>query len=281
MPTRWAAYVEVGDEVAGPFWASEPVATPLTATPALVELPEGADARGFLDAQGLGWMHDLAAAEAAGMVIRIPLSASRSRPSRGYDRLVVIGAALGTGHDAALQDLFDAHRYTRGLELLPPGTPTNVTADSPDGVGTLDVGALFDAEFARAETAPKPPARGDRTLPPPPGPPPATAADLFSAAPAAAVTLAFGLPDDNAVQLAAAAADPEPELARAANAALWPATFGSWFTDPMSMDDAPLISTADIETLRAWFVDFVARGGPTAHPPGGTPSLRPAAGDRH
>ena len=39
---------------------------------------EGADARGFLDAQGLSWMHDLAAAEER----RAWSSASRSPRSR-------------------------------------------------------------------------------------------------------------------------------------------------------------------------------------------------------
>ena len=80
------------------------------------------------------------------MVIRIPLAALPPA-RRGYDRLIVVGVAAGNDHGERCAILLDAHRYTRGLELLPPGTPTNVTEDAPDGAGALDVGALFDAEF--------------------------------------------------------------------------------------------------------------------------------------
>ena len=38
---------------------------------------------GFLDAQGLGWLHDLQAAEDAGMVVRIPIASLPTQPPDG------------------------------------------------------------------------------------------------------------------------------------------------------------------------------------------------------
>ena len=118
-----------------------------------------------------------------------------------------------------MRALLEAHRYTRGLELLPPGTATNVTDQAPDGAGRLDVGALFDAEFDRP--APPPRRRQDsatRRRPP-------TSAGR-SARPAAAAARARH-PPARPPSSRPAAADPEPELARAANQALWPATWGA------------------------------------------------------
>ena len=179
-----------------------------------------------------------------------------------------------------MRDLLDAHRYTRGLDLLPPGTATNVTEAALDGAGALDVGALFDAEFSREdlEKIPPPP-RGGREAPAggreaPPGPvPPGTPAPpkgptttvrgpLLTVPPADAVALALGIAGETAADLAAAAADPEPALARAANQALWPATWGSWLTDPMSIDGAPMIDHDLIGELREWFVGNVRADGP-------------------
>jgi hypothetical protein len=341
MPARWAAFVDMDatETTSGPFWAAHPVPSPLSVTPALVGLPEGADARDFLDAQGLSWTHDLVAAEEAGMVIRIPLAQLPPRPSQGYDRLTVVGVAIGDDHAAAVGSLLDAHRYTRGLDLLPPGTPTNVT-DATAGVAPLDIDALFDAELRRVDGPPERTPPGDKrpttgsarpegpTRPggpehpiepsgphdprdqagpkrptdpadprgpggpedstdprdprdpvdpedpkepvdptPPKGPgtrPLHTAADLYTASPADAVALAFGLTGEAATDRSLHADDPHPQLARSANAALWPATWGHWFTDPMAMvdDGAPLVATGHIETLRRWFVDFVRSEGP-------------------
>jgi hypothetical protein len=259
LPTRWAAFVEVGDETAGPFWAAHSVASPLPTTPALVGLPQGADARDLLDAQGLTWTHDLGAAETAGMVIRIPLAALPARPARGYHRLTVVGVAPGSDHGEAVRSLLDAPRYTPGRELLPPGTPTNVTEDTPAGAGGLDVGALFDAEFGRSAELPR---GGPDTSDVPPAP--AEAAELLTASPADAVAMAFGLAGETAAHLALAGDDPAPALARAANSALWPATWGKWFSDPMSTvrDGSPLLEREHLDVLRRWFVDFVRAEGP-------------------
>ena len=258
LPIQWAAFVDVDSTTAGPFWAASKVDPELAVTPALVDLPTGADASHFLEAQGLGWTYDLVAAEAAGMVVRIPIAELPDRPTTGYDRIVVVGVAAGSDHDEEVAALLEAHRYTRGLDLLPPGTATNVTDEAPEAAGRLDLDGLFDSEFDRPVQQPDrgPPAR----LPRKPAKPP----DLLSAAPAEAVAMAFGLAGDTALHRAAGAEDPEPELARAANQALWPATWDTWFSDQMSWvsDGSPLLGLDDISFLRSWFVDYVRAEGP-------------------
>ena len=62
-----------------------------------------------------------------GMALRIPLGAAAAA---GLDRLLVLGVrATADGAEGArrLSALLDAHHYTDGLSLTPPGTPTNNT----------------------------------------------------------------------------------------------------------------------------------------------------------
>ena len=258
LPARWAAFVDVDDATAGPFWASNDVDPDLAVSPALVDLPSGADAQSFLEAQGLGWTHDLTLAEDAGMLVRIPLASLPDRPSAGYDRLVVIGVASGKDQGGAVAALLDAQRYTRGLDLIPPGTATNVTDQAPEAAGALDVQALFESEFDRSDPDPS-------LLPPGKGPfPPGKPVGLMRSSPAGAVALALGLPAGTAVDRALGADDPEPELSRAANQALWPATWDAWVSDPMRWadDGSPLLSAGDVDFLRTWFTDHVRAEGP-------------------
>ncbi len=258
LPLRWAAFVEVETTVAGPFWAPTDVDADLAFSPALVDLPAAADARGFLEAQGLGWTYDLGLAEAAGMVIRISIASLPDRPGAGYDRLVVLGVAGGKEHGGAVGALLDAHRYTRGLDLLAPGTATNVTDEAPEAAGRLDVQALFESEFDRAVQPP---------IPPTPKTPPAQKVKpvgMMRSAPARALALALGIDGETALDRAQGAEGPEHELSRAANQVLWPATWGTWFSDQMSWvhDGAPLLEPADLTVLRAWFTDVVRAEGP-------------------
>jgi hypothetical protein len=254
LPARWAAFVDVDETTAGPFWAANDVDPELAVTPALVDIPAGADAQAFLEAQGLGWAHDLDAAETAGMVIRIPISALPDRPSAGYDRLLVVGVAAGKEHGGEVGALLDAHRYTRGLDLIPPGTATNVTDQAPEAAGELDVQALFESEFPASEP------RGKDSLTRGPGKP----VGLMRSTPAGAVALALGLPAGTAVDRALGADDPEPELSRAANQALWPATWEAWLSEQMCWadDHTPLLGADTIAFLRGWFTDFVRAEGP-------------------
>ncbi|WP_456788841.1 hypothetical protein [Cellulomonas sp. P5_C5] len=250
LPARWAAFVDVGDEVHGPFWAEHAVRADLAAAPALVDLPPDADARDFLTAQGLDWMIDLTAAEDAGMVVRIPVSSVGPPGDAGYDRLLVVGTAVGTEHDETFRALLEAHRSTRGLEVIPPGTPTNTTEQATGDAVLPTADELFAAELERDR------ARSPAAL--------ADPADLYVAGPADAVAVALGLDGHTAVHRSGHADHPQPRLARAANVALWPATWGRWFSDPMRWadDGTPLLSPDALTRSRTWFVDYVRAEGP-------------------
>ena len=72
------------------------------------------------------WLVDFDRAVDNGMALRIPLGAA----APGLDRLLVLGVrATADGAEGArrLSALLDAHHYTDGLSLTPPGTPTNNT----------------------------------------------------------------------------------------------------------------------------------------------------------
>ena len=73
------------------------------------------------------WLVDFDRAVDCGMALRIPLGAAAGA---GLDRLLVLGVrATADGAEGArrLSALLDAHHYTDGLSLTPPGTPTNNT----------------------------------------------------------------------------------------------------------------------------------------------------------
>jgi hypothetical protein len=103
-------------------------------TPRDGTLPDGLS----VDA-GMRWLVDFAAAEQAGMAVRIPLSAAEQ--TGGFDRILVFGvrdaAADGDGQNE-LRAMLDAHHYTDGLALVSQGAPTNNTADATLAFTTAD-----------------------------------------------------------------------------------------------------------------------------------------------
>ncbi len=108
------------------------------------EDPRGA-VRGFLDDQDLRWVVDFDDARKAGMAIRIPRSQLPARLST----LLVIGVR----HDrkpvaeaTVLFEVFDGHRFTRGLDVVPQGTPTNNSDAGRSGfsLDRPDLDRLFD-----------------------------------------------------------------------------------------------------------------------------------------
>ncbi len=81
------------------------------------------------------WLNDFNEAVAAGMGIRIPITADEAK--KGFSKIIVLG--LKTSTDAAssaslLENLFDNHYYSnKGLSLLAQGTPTNNTDEESTG----------------------------------------------------------------------------------------------------------------------------------------------------
>lgn len=130
LPTRWHA---VAMRWAGVDTGEHPPATPPT------EVRSGSAANEVADPLPVGpdplnggrvpdWMTRFAAAEAAGMGLRLKLSADMKR--LGIHRLVVFGVDERSTPEQAsreLAELFDAHFYTDGFDFLAPGTPTNNT----------------------------------------------------------------------------------------------------------------------------------------------------------
>ena len=110
------------------------------------------DQRGIDD--GMKWMVDFDAAEKVGMGIRAKLT--REDAAAGLDFLLVMGIKDSPGGTTdwtpRLAELFDAHHYTDGLSFVPPGTPSNNTADAPSGFSSTDPG--HEASYLAERTAP-------------------------------------------------------------------------------------------------------------------------------
>lgn len=84
------------------------------------------------------WIADFEQAVTVGMAMKIELKNELyiDIDKQLIDKIIVLGINLST--DAAesansLNDLFESHRYTEGLALVPQGTPTNNTEDSSAG----------------------------------------------------------------------------------------------------------------------------------------------------
>lgn len=109
LPDRWVAFADLPNGTTLVERAPHPVREPLETGP---------------DDGGMQWMRDFDAALAAGMALTIPLPPDTTE----IRRLVVLGVR-GTLDEKSgaeeLQKLFVAHQYTRGLELLDAGVPTN------------------------------------------------------------------------------------------------------------------------------------------------------------
>jgi hypothetical protein len=106
------------------------------------------------------WTVDFNAAKAAGMGLELRVSAVDW--SQGFDLLVVIGTKGSYAPaDASqqIQALLDGHHYTRGLALVPPGTPTSNLTGQPSGFPPADPGGASSFAIEREV----PPA-GDGTL---------------------------------------------------------------------------------------------------------------------
>jgi hypothetical protein len=234
LPSRWTAVLNAGGRsVAAAFGGA--IASSLAVGPD----PHAAPATGEDDApvdDGMKWMVDFAAAEAAGMGLRIPLPGGVAEE---YDSLLVFGVAdtpsdqTGTG----LAALLDAHHYTDGLELLRPGSATNNTADDRSAFSSPDPG--HDLSFA-SEILPNPDAYG-----------PDANARLIGAA--------LGLsPGDVSAVLGriGGAADTHALDAKALNTALWPTTWGYLFEGLIGLGQAGL-SPDLVDRARAHFIDHV------------------------
>ena len=140
MPDAWIAVLTSGGQPAIAIRGSA-ITRPLAVGPDPKAPPASVNPETLAVDQGMKWMIDFDAAEAAGIALRIPIPATTL--AAGLDSLFVFGVAASANADTTAGDfanLLDAHHYTDGLEFLHLGTPTNNTADRRAGYGSDDPG---------------------------------------------------------------------------------------------------------------------------------------------
>jgi len=194
----------------------------------------------------LQWMVDFDRAVAAGMGLRIPLTAEQY--AAGFTRLLVLGLQLSTAEKdgpAALQELLAHHQWSRsGFFLVPQGTPAhNATGAAAGATPEDDADASFD----------------DRTNRP-----------LFT--PVADATqkrdgqwLAEFLRLDPAFVAGAHGSGGMDQMqARAMQTALWPATMGYWMDTMFTPNPGTtsIFSDQVIDDTRSFFTSYVSGRGP-------------------
>ena len=193
LPQRWTATAYAGGQITA-------VVTGAPVTPDLAVGPDlnaplvraESDEVAAIDT-GMNWLVDFAAAERAGMALRLPVAGP-------IDLLVVTGVGDDDGAEA-LRALLAAQRYTEGLAFLAPETTTNNAEQRPSGWSS-DAAAWL-------------PGGGGQPVP-----------DGF----AATTSAALGLGDSRVLAGLPNAGDLDPALTGAMATVLWPATWSYWLT---------------------------------------------------
>lgn len=226
LPSRWTATAYADGAVVavatGRPIVADPAVGPDLAAP-LVHAEDGTagdDEVAAVD-QAMSWLVDFDAAEEIGMALRLPVAGP-------VDLLVVTGVREGdprAGADGVAR-LLEAQRFSEGLALLAPGTPTNNAEDAPSGWSSAAHGSW-----------------SARPGPPSAGTPAALAAGALGVPPDVLAGVPGGAPDDDAP-------------AEAMATALWPATWGYALPQLLGVPDA------DVAWAREHARAFVRPGGP-------------------
>src|SRR6185312_846583 len=120
-------------------------------TPPATSFPPGSP----VDA-GMQWLVDFDQALAAGMALKIPLTAQQR--ASGFDRIFAYGLRSETRGDGGENNaspaqasdlvaaLLDEHHYTDGFAVVPQGAPTNNTSDASSFYSRKDPD--FEISFA-------------------------------------------------------------------------------------------------------------------------------------
>ncbi|MGH9373448.1 MAG: hypothetical protein ACRD15_18150, partial [Vicinamibacterales bacterium] len=234
MPDRWIAlgYDAAGGRV---FTAlGRRLRDPLPAGPAPDPNEQPAEGARPVD-EGMKWLVDFDEALAAGMALRVRLP---DGPQAGIARLLVTGVRSSLDPDASarrLAALIDAQHYTRGIECVPRGTPTNNSTAVRSGLGLADIGHArsFSDERGAPLLRDGDGSAGDR------------------------LATAFGI---DAVVFAHVrnAGDDDPVRQATMNTALWPGTVG-YFLDQRLRG---IVTDDELRAVRRHFIDHVRAGGP-------------------
>jgi hypothetical protein len=211
----------------------------------LVLGPDPLQAEGFLNrdpATGrivmdddLKWIVDFDRAVALGMALRIQLTPPWNTVP--IEKLVVLGIRASAGSEdgrTLLERLIESHRYSRGMGVVPQGTPTNNTDSAQSGFTTSS--ATIDETFALEQNPDALAASGD----------PLTQSDGQRLAEALGISL-----DATRGLLNASRTDVAEGIAM--NRALWTATLGGFLRDMLK----PLVDDATFGSLHRFFSSFV------------------------
>ncbi|MCE3555572.1 hypothetical protein LWC33_29525 [Pseudonocardia sp. RS11V-5] len=179
------------------------------------------------------WLTDFDRAVQVGMGVRIPLD---DNTRAGVDRLVVFGMRRASTPDQTATDLADLitrqMRSPAGFAFVPQGTPTNNTEQRPAG-------------------------QDPTPLAPPAAASPAAPTDWSTKSDGRWFAELVGV--DPAIVAGAHHADQTDHRdARAANVALWPATWGSYLQTMLH----PVLGAAPVDATRDFFTRHVSGRGP-------------------
>jgi hypothetical protein len=227
MPSRWHVYgFRGGARVVSAV--GSPISASLALGPAADAPPPAAGGLPLDEASR--WLINFPSALANGMALRVPMP-----DDGGLDRLVVLGVRDGAASESAdlLAGLLSGHRFAAGLDVLPPGTPTNNTTEERSGwTRRPDARELFDAMSRSVST-------------------PSSTPDTDAA------SSALGVPVEILSQSVHAGTS-SPAHARAMHRALWPATLG-YVLETLG---GASVSDSVIEASRRLFIDSVRGLGP-------------------
>ncbi|MGV9267630.1 hypothetical protein ACWDRR_23565 [Kitasatospora sp. NPDC003701] len=229
-----------GQKVVDVDGAPVPATLPVSPDPGATDRLKVDETTGVLTVPDeLRWLTDFDRAVAVGMGVRIPRTAALSG---GLDRLVVLGLRRQStpGQSAAdlTAQLTRQLRSPAGLSLLAQGTPTNNTAQAPAGpdrTEEADAGLRSAAGLRAAPAGTAWTARTDGQW----------FAELLGLDPA---DLA-GMPGADGT---------DQREARAANTALWPATWGYHLQSMLH----PVLTRDVVEQTRLFFLRHVSGRGP-------------------
>lgn len=245
LPSRWIAIVQAAGRVIAAV-AGRDIRPDLAVGPDpqvdAGSAPEILGDEAAVDA-GMRWMVDFDEAEAAGMGLRIPLTAANLAGS--IESLIVLGAAAGaTANEGAKQlgEQLDAQHYTDGLEFLRFGTPSNNTTAERSGYGAEDTG--HERSFATESGA--------------------LEVTLDEQSNAQRLGTALGLPGGDIAPVLASVgggSDRHEVDLRSMNTALWQTTWGYFLTNMIGMDGTGLTPEI-LAWTREHFVAHVRSGGP-------------------
>lgn len=239
LPAFWTVVTVIGAQTQSFRGGSITPQLAVSLTPPATGFPPGSPVD-----EGMQWLVEFDAALAAGMALKIPLTAQQR--AQGFDRIFVYGLCIETSGDrnannpvsvngiAALTALLDDHHYSDGFSLVPQGAPTNNTSDARSFYSRKDPD--FEISFAVERDKPlnSDPA-GDGTL----------------------LATALGI-DPNTMAHIRTSDGFGARNGRDMLTALWPATLGYFLTQMMSSVFTP----AQIETARQYVLAHLLPRGP-------------------